>query len=420
MDCTGEKLSVKVITEQGEKFMKGKCAVFIAALFIGMTAVSDYDPSGVSVVRTVSAASGVTVAVHTKEEIVEYYRTHPFSTSKKDEYASEPSLESPYSAGKLTDESVQNGLNALNFVRYTAGLDEVKISEDYCALTQVASLVNAMNGGISHFPERPSGLTDELYDTGCQGAGSSNLADGYSNVASSIIEGYMSDNYSSLIPIMGHRRWCLNPSMQYTGFGEVGRYGAMYAFDSFSGKTDVSGVCWPAQNMPVELCHDDYIWTYSRGKEVNGGSVKVKLTRKSDSKTWNLYSGSSEGDFYVNNDGYGRKGCIIFRPRNVSYSAGDVFDVNITGADTEINYTVTFFDMNNVQSEPEEPVKSEPEETVNGDIDGNGSVSTCDLIMIRKYIIGSDRSASASAADINGDGSVDMKDFLAVKEILMQ
>ena len=420
MKCTGGKLSDKGDSGTGGKVMKGKYAVLLAAAFLGMTAVPFADTTGVSVVQTVSAASGVTVAVHTPEEIAEYYKAHPFSTSKKDEYASKPSLESPYSAGKLSDESVQNGLNALNFVRYVAGLDEVKIKEDYCTLTQAASLVNAMNGGISHFPERPSGLTDELYDKGCQGAGSSNLADGYSNVASSIIEGYMSDNYSSLIPIMGHRRWCLNPSMQYTGFGEVGRYGAMYAFDSFSGKTDISGVCWPAQNMPVELCHDDYIWTYSRGKEVNGGSVKVKLTRKSDSKTWNLYSGSSEGDFYVNNDGYGRKGCIIFRPRNVSYSAGDVFEVNITGADTEINYTVTFFDMNSVQSSPEEPVKTEPEEKVRGDVDGNGVVSTGDLLMIRKYIIDHDRSVSASAADLNGDGAVDVKDFLTVKAVLMQ
>jgi len=393
--------------------MKGKSALFLAAVLIGMTAVSGKEPPGFSAVQSVSASSGVNVAVHTPEEIAEYYRTHQFSLSQKDEYVSEPSLVSPYSAGKLSDESVQNGLNALNFVRYTAGLDEVKIKEEYCALTQAASLVNAMNRGISHTPARPSGLPDSLYDAGCQGAGSSNLADGYFNVADSIITGYMSDNYSSLIPKMGHRRWCINPSMQYTGFGRVGRYGAMYAFDNSFGKTDVTGVCWPAQNMPVNICHDDYIWTYSRGQAISGNAVKVTLTRKNDSKTWSLYTGSSDGDFYVNNEGYGRKGCIIFRPKNVSYSAGDIFEVNITGADTEINYTVTFFDLNNVQTAPSE-------EAVRGDIDGNGAVSTSDLIMIKKYIICRDSSVSASAADLNGDGTVDVRDFLTIRAVLMK
>ena len=136
--------------------MKGKRALFLAAVLIGMTAVPNSDLRPFTSVQTVSASSGVNVAVHTPEQIAAYYRNHPFSLSKKDEYVSEPSLTSPYSAGKLSDESVQNGLNALNFVRYTAGLDEVKISEDYCALTQAASLVNAMNRGISHTPARPS------------------------------------------------------------------------------------------------------------------------------------------------------------------------------------------------------------------------------------------------------------------------
>ncbi|MBP0978730.1 MAG: dockerin type I repeat-containing protein, partial [Oscillospiraceae bacterium] len=109
--------------------------------------------------------------------------------------------------------------------------------------------------------------------------------------------------------------------------------------------------------------------------------------------------------------GYGRKGCVIFRPKNVSYKAGDVFDVHITGADTDIDYTVTFFDINNVQTVPEETVK--------GDIDGNGAVSTSDLILIKKYLTG-DRSVSASAADLNSDGAVDAQDFLTLKAVLMK
>ena len=53
----------------------------------------------------------------TKEEIVEYYKEHPYDTNSKITFEEEPSF-SPYTAGKLSEASVTDGLNALNFVRY--------------------------------------------------------------------------------------------------------------------------------------------------------------------------------------------------------------------------------------------------------------------------------------------------------------
>ena len=85
------------------------------------------------------------------------------------------------------------------------------------------------------------------------------------------------------------------------------------------------------------------------GRDV-GSNTTVKLTRLSDGAVWNFASGSS--DYYINNDYYGQKGCIIFRPSGISsYNHGDAFEVEISGSGIEVKYTVNFFDPDKISGD---------------------------------------------------------------------
>ena len=114
--------------------------------------------------------------------------------------------------------------------------------------------------------------------------------------------------------------------------------------------------------MPVEYFGAGFPWSVSMGSTVDISSVKVKLTRESDNKTWNFSSSEADGYFNVNNDGYGQKGCIIFRPdTDENYEAGDVYNVSITGLGDgkDVSYSVNFFELGKI-SEPTATPTIEP------------------------------------------------------------
>ena len=364
--------------------------------YVGMRSLSASEAS------VAADSHGINVAYRSVDEIREYAAKHPFDISAATSYAVSPNTTSPYAAGSLSQETLNESLNSLNVVRFIAGLDEVSLSSDYCSYTQAASLVNAVNNSLSHSPVQPSGMPDELYKLGSTGAGRSNIGMGYTNPAHSLVYGYMYDRDSNNISTMGHRRWCLNPSMKSTGFGQVGRYTAMYAFDS-GNSSNAYGVCWPAQNMPVEYFGGNVPWSISMGYTADISSIKVTLTRKSDSKAWSFSESSSDGDFYVNNGGYGQKGCIIFRPTGInSYSDGDIYNVKIEGLKEAVSYTVSFFSVKSLGL---------------GDVNADGAINAIDAsIVLTEYGQLSTNQPTtltvtqSQAADVNKDDTINAID----------
>lgn len=368
--------------------------------------------------------SAITVATRTPQEIKAYIDSHEYNAWILGNnqrlspyiYKTKPSTSSPYEVGELGDSELENSLNALNCMRYIAGLPEVSLNSKYTELAQAAALLNAVNDELTHYPEQPSDMPDDIYELGCKGVSSSNLSGGslVCSVAYSILL-YMEDSDPHNIDDLGHRRWCLNPGMKETGFGMTGEYTAMYAFDESRTDATEKGVCWPAQNMPVEyfseLEYSPYVpaWSISMGKYVDKEAVEVTLTRKSDSKQWNFSSSSADGDFYVDNSRYGQTGCIIFRPKSVSYSAGDVFDVKITGMETPVEYTVNFFSLEDI-----------PSETVTyslGDVNSDSQVDSSDAsAVLAEYSLlsvnqtGNLNDGQKKSADVNSDGQVDATD----------
>lgn len=298
---------------------------------------------------------------HTQAEIKAKFQELYFSVNDEPTYAEDYSTTSPYSAGKLSDEELQAALNSVNFTRYVAGLPyDVKLDSNYSVYAQHSSLVNYMNNSLSHFPSQPSGLPDDLYELGYSGSGRSNIAMGFGNVASSVIAGYMEDSDNSNIDRVGHRRWVLNPPMQYTGFGYVGNATAMYAFD-MKRSDDFTGdyICWPAENTPYELVRNSdstngYAYSITLGNTYDTPSrskVTVDVTSKKLGKSWHLDSSSNTyaGNYLnVENSGYGMSKCIIFNvgdlPEDDTVSV-TVKGIYKNGVEKPISYTVNYFNM---------------------------------------------------------------------------
>ena len=283
------------------------------------------------------AASGTNVNNHTPSQIRQYINDSGVSFSAPTEFSVPPVK--PTVRGALSTSSKQSALKVLNNIRYIAGLNPVGLDEIQGDLAQAAAFADLCVGDLTHTPDtdyssgtgvpvpKPDGMSDTDWTDGNKGGRKTNLASG-SGTMNRAVYHWTFDSDSDNIDIVGHRRWVLNPKMGTTGFGAAGGYYAMYSMDR-SGTGSQSNVAWPAENMPIEYFSTANPWTLSTGSTVAESSVKVKLTRLNDGKTWSFsgagsYSTSSAKYFNVNNEGYGQPGCIVFRPDNVAPSAANV------------------------------------------------------------------------------------------------
>lgn len=100
------------------------------------------------------ADTSITLRQRTVEEIMSKYRERPFPLygSEWVEYEIEPSSSFPYAAGKVKDEYLQEALDALNFIRYLAGLpDDICLDETYIDYTQHGAVLLAALGELTHY-----------------------------------------------------------------------------------------------------------------------------------------------------------------------------------------------------------------------------------------------------------------------------
>lgn len=306
------------------------------------------------------------LAVRTKEEVARKYDELMPDLSKSVTYVEEPSVEAPYALGQVSEEDLQAGLDAVNLVRYIAGLpDDITLNEDYNSLTQHASVVNAANDVLSHYPAQPEGMDSEFYSTGQTGARRSNIGAGYRNMADSVIRGYMDDSDSSNIDRVGHRRWILNPAMTETGFGYAdspdsiyGAYTAMYSTDRQRASYNVDYVAWPAAVTPTEIYRYTPAFSVSLNETYRVDEDQVTVTIHSQKENKDYVFGKNAGNdpagqFYVSVGIYsnimGMSGStIIFMPDGHSFEKDDVLTISIDGitkggADASFDYTVELF-----------------------------------------------------------------------------
>lgn len=314
------------------------------------------------------------VTQRTKETIIQKYQQYlPLKQSSA--YMNSnvifeeiPKYTAPYAEGKLKKDIVLDGIHAVNWARYLAGVpDDIEPDWSLEQQEQAAALVNALNGGLSHTPSQPKGMDQSLFNAGFKGAGSSNLSYGRLSLYDTVLFGYMSDNSASNIDRVGHRRWVINPAMTTTMFGYAFKdettktpFSSMYAFDQGRAKNQVTYdyISWPSAGyFPDDVFATNDPWSVSLNvskydnKRTN--NVRVVLTRISDNKTWNFSSSDNDKQgkyFNVETSGYGIPYCIIFRPNNIKdWKEDDRFKVdirgiyNISGQETSLSYETTFF-----------------------------------------------------------------------------
>ena len=306
-----------------------------------------------------AVGAGLGVAPRTQEEIQAFVNAHPAYRNQVNLYQVAPT-DKPYAAGKLSAVNQRSALNLVCQLRYIAGLgaDLSLLTEQEDAMGATALVIRlysdqyrAQHGSdiLSHYPGRASALSDAVYDglyaAGYVGAGRANIAMGYT--VTNALLAYMSDADDVNIKTVGHRRWILNPEMGRTVFGANGRFSAMYAHDLSAGGGE-SRVAWPAQQMPLEYFNASDPWSLSYGRVLNADKISVTLVRVRDSRAWTFSSASADGAFFVENSGYGQRGCVIFRPSGLGQiAAGDTFNVSVTDdeAGEVTRYTVRFFSL---------------------------------------------------------------------------
>lgn len=294
---------------------------------------------------------------HSKKEIMNYLQKMGTENPPALTYRVKPVRNTV--RGDMTQQSKQAALNMLNSIRYIAGINaNVKLDANYGNLAQAGAFVNWSIGELTHYPKnKPAAMSQANWSAGVKGAGSSNLAMGYGSLTNAVLA-WTYDEDPSNVPHVGHRMWTLNPEMGKVGFGAAGGFYAEYVFDG-SGTGKQVNIAWPARYMPVEFFGSSIPWSLTTNK--SGLKVKdkvsVTLTRRSGSpsgyKQWKFsnsqsYSPYDYGAYFsvktFYTSGAGSAPYVVFRPANISYRAGDIFDVNIQGlGDKPIKYTVEFF-----------------------------------------------------------------------------
>lgn len=373
--------------------------------------------------------SNITLEERSKFQIVEQSKNlahsgiegSNFSGSK---YSVTPQIVAPYISGELTDEYLNDGLNAINMVRYIAGLPaDIELNSDYTNYAQHGAVLLAALNTLTHYPDKPTDMNEDFYNLAYTGTRKSNIAAGWGyngnlSIAKTIML-YMDDSDKSNIGTLGHRRWLLNPDMKYTGLGYAsndirGEFSACYAHDkSREEYINFDYITWPAiNNHPIEYFDSDQAWSISlntyKYQRPNIEDIEVVLTRVWDNRVWTFSQNSSDGYFNVNNGGYGISNAIIFRPYSMSYLDGWEFKVEINGIkdysgnECTITYNTEFFYINR-----------------NKDLNYDDKIDIEDLALCAvSYNKSSGQDNYNDEADFNRDEFIDLFDLVEIGKLL--
>ena len=235
-------------------------------------------------------------------------------------------------------------------------------------------------GSLTHTPERPEGVSDAFYEMAYEGTSSSNIGMGYRNLADAVIRGWMNDGDASNRQSVGHRRWCLSPTMQKTGFGHSGSYTAMVAFGE-ENRAELEAynyIPWPAQIMPIEYFSGPWSVSFNRDLySIDENSIKVTMTSRLTGRTYVADQENGETFNYSDED-YGRMDALIFDP-GVSFDAGDDITISISGLEDKngqemaVEYVVHFFSIGAVDQEEDDDTSGGDHQETEGSGSGGSS-----------------------------------------------
>jgi hypothetical protein len=251
------------------------------------------------------------------------------------------------------DPQLLAAVRRLNSYRFLCGVpaDVALDPEETYYAAAGAKLLKAINR-LDHTPANP-GLPEAEYQDGYTGTSHSNIYQGGGALARTI-DGYMNDSDAGNIGRIGHRRWCLDPAMQTTGFGVAGGFSAMWSFDERRPKSpEWQMIAYPARGyMPIEYFSANAAWCLLLNPSaLKPPAGKLDVTVAPLDAEFHAGAPLEIGDDNIEASGYGRSVALIFRPKNVKIAAGSRYGVEIKGVTTKagaaapIRYVVEFVDL---------------------------------------------------------------------------
>lgn len=272
-------------------------------------------------------------------------------------YAQAPSLTAPFSLGKVNDAFLQDGLNAINYVRAVAGLEPVTMSAEKNEAAQYGAVLLAASGQFGHYPTQSEGIPDDLYQKGAAATKTSNLGYGHANLSRFTLS-CMDDSDQSNIAAVGHRRWLLDPNLTSVGLGYAGTISVTQVTNGivqpWAGPDHIT---WPSEGVfPAELVDSNLAWSCSldpdRYTGTNWEGLTVTVTDSAGNR-WSKQAVSRTditGSFVLlSGTFYGDAPAVIFRPEGLNLQPGRQLTVEISGLATKgegtasISYTVKLF-----------------------------------------------------------------------------
>ena len=389
-------------------------ATVLAAVLITSSAqiVTHAAGAGSTQEQEISAFRFKYPAEHSFAEINQFYAEHPYDTSLPDVYDAIPDIaneeinnrigddtsalldakgkaDRDKLAGSLSQETLDNALNATNFMRYSAGLQLLYIHTNdriggFQWRAQAGAAILAELGTITHNVDeteaKNAGIVKGVFGWAKAGPGGSNCVAG-TGVANKMVNSFMPDIGNDRTGL-SHRSYILNPGLSGTGFGAANLSGknkaggnrgsAVTMMVTYAGADPdgLTAVLWPGNRQPIETFQARGTWTmkYPEGNPyqgnpwsyfINTNDAKVdtstfKVTLECDGKPtdvldFNNLTAAEKSEnrlFTINSNPLKR--LIAFRP-HVAYDAGDKVTVTIEGiVDSQnlpipVTYDVHFF-----------------------------------------------------------------------------
>lgn len=237
-------------------------------------------------------------------------------------FAEEPSVSAPYAAGEVRQDALEDALAYLNFLRDLAGLAPVELDPALTSIAQQGAVLSAANGFVSHDPPAPADMDAAFAGAARYAASSCNIARLNWTSEDVLRQGilyFARDDGEANLAALGHRRWLLNPTMGYTGFGFANdaagmSYVTMYAHDLQGAPGAWEYVAWPAAGaFPAELMSAELAWSIVLNPEIY--DTEGAWARLTNLETGAVYNFPGEGGYFaVDEGGYGAGPCLIFRP----------------------------------------------------------------------------------------------------------